>query len=663
VRIRSHNSARWRAIRRSGALRTCASASHPDRKRGARTAQFPVQRPGRFDESVCVKMRRLDRWETCARARPLPQQLVRIARALAACALLVAVAAPALAGTPIALFRSYAGNIQFTGTAGTLRASSNAVNACNLNASGAGVLSGLPAGATVVAAHLYWAGSGTTVDSQVTLARSGGGGSTTVTATRTFTETYLNGATLLSFFSGYADVTSFVTGNATYTLSNLAVNNGNPYCSSAAVASGWSLVVVYRLASAPLRVVNISDGFQGFRGAQLSIVDNNFEVPASGIDAFVSHVTWEGDTENSSALSGQTENLRFQGTALTDGLNPLNNQFNSASNITGSATTWGVDFDRYNVTSLVTAGQTSATTQYSSGGDLVLLTAEVFSVTNVPIADLAIAKSHSGSFTTGQNGTYTLTVSNAGPSAASGTTTVTDTLPTGLSFVSASGTGWTCGAVGQVVTCTSATGIASGASLPPIALDVAVAANAPVSVTNTATVANPTFDNVAANDTASDVTAIVQLPDVLVIKSAVVTGDPVNGGANPKAIPGASIRYTVGVTNQGSGTPSADSVLVEDPLPAELELYVNGFGGPSPIAFVNGATSSGLALVFSGLGSPADDLEFDDGTNAFSYTPVPDVDGYDAAVRAIRVRPSGTFAGASGAGTPSFELRFQARVK
>ncbi len=595
-----------------------------------------------------------------ARARAAPQQLVRVARWLVLCALLVA--APALAQTPIALFRSYAGNIQFTGTAGTLRSNPNSVNACSLNATGARALSGVPAGATIVAAHLYWAGSGTTVDSQVTFARSAGP-TLAVTASRTFTDTYLNGATLLSFFGGYADVTSLVTGNATYTLSNLAVDNANPYCSSAAVVSGWSLVVVYSLASQPLRVVNISDGFRGFRGAQLSIVDNNFQVPPSGIDAFVSHVTWEGDTENSTSFNGQTENLRFQGTALTDALNPLNNQFNSASNIIGSATTYGVDFDRYNVTSLVTAGQTSATTQYSSGGDLVLLSAEVFSVTNVPIANLALTKSHSGNFTTGQNGTYTLTVSNAGPSAASGTTTVTDTLPTGLTFVSAAGTGWTCGAVAQVVTCTSATGIASGGALPAITLTVSVAANAPASVTNTATVANPTFDNVATNNTATDPTTIVQLPDVLVIKSSVVLNDPANGATNPKAIPGANVRYAIGVTNEGSGSPDVDSIAIADPIPAQVALFVNGFGGASPVLFVNGVTASGLSLVFTSLGSTTDDLEFDNGTNTFTYTPVPDANGYDTAVRAIRIRPSGTFAGASGAATPSFELRFQARVQ
>jgi len=581
---------------------------------------------------------------------------------LCVAALLALAAAPAFAQTPIALFRSYAGNIQFTGTAGTLRASSNAVSACNLNASGTAALNGLPAGATVVAAHLYWAGSGAAVDSTVTFASPSG--SVAVTASRTFTESYDNGAgTIFRFFSGYADVTARVTANGNYTLSNLAVTNTGAYCTSQAVISAFSLVVIYTRAAEPLRVVNLADGFQVFRGAQLTIVDNNFRAPASGIDAFVSHVTWEGDTENSAALNGFTENLRFQGNALTDALNPLNNQFNSASNIINSATTWGVDFDRYSVTPFVTAGQTSATTQYASGGDLVLLSAEIFSVTNTPVADLAIAKSHSGSFTTGSNGAYTLTVSNGGPNATSGTTTVSDTLPAGFTFVSASGTGWSCGAVAQVVTCTNGNAIANGASLPAITLTVSVAANAAASLTNTATVSNPTFDNVAGNNSASDPTTIVQLPDPLVIKSEVVLNDPINGATRPKAIPGANVRYTIGVTNEGSGSPDVDTLVIDDALPTQLSLFVNGFGGPSPVLFVNGATASGMSLVFSGLASTTDDLEFDNGANTFTYTPVPDASGYDAAVRALRIRPSGTFAGASGAATPSFELRFQLKVK
>jgi uncharacterized repeat protein (TIGR01451 family) len=148
-----------------------------------------------------------------------------------------------------------------------------------------------------------------------------------------------------------------------------------------------------------------------------------------------------------------------------------------------------------------------------------------------------------------------------------------------------------------------------------------------------------------------------------VIKSAVVLNDPVNGATRPKAIPGSNVQYTIGVTNEGSGSPDVDSLVIDDALPPELDLYVNGFGGPSPVLFVDGAIPSGLSLACAGLASATDDLEFDDGSSTFAYAPVPDANGYDAAVRALRIRPSGTLAGASAAGAPSFELRFQLRVK
>src|SRR5205085_8058787 len=67
------------------------------------------------------------------------------------------------------------------------------------------------------------------------------------------------------------------------------------------------------------------------------------------------------------------------------------------------------------------------------------------------VPDLTIAKSHSGNFTQGQSGTYTITASNSGGAATSGTVTVTDTLPAGLTYSSATGTGWSCSASGQTV--------------------------------------------------------------------------------------------------------------------------------------------------------------------------------------------------------------------
>ena len=57
------------------------------------------------------------------------------------------------------------------------------------------------------------------------------------------------------------------------------------------------------------------------------------------------------------------------------------------------------------------------------------------------VADLTIVKSHTGNFSQGQSGaTYSLTVSNPGGAATSGTVSVTDALPAGLTATAISGT-------------------------------------------------------------------------------------------------------------------------------------------------------------------------------------------------------------------------------
>jgi uncharacterized repeat protein (TIGR01451 family) len=121
--------------------------------------------------------------------------------------------------------------------------------------------------------------------------------------------------------------------------------------------------------------------------------------------------------------------------------------------------------------------------------------------------DLSISKSHGGNFVVGTNGMYTINVLNNGLVATTGTTTVTDTLPTGLSFVSGTGTGWSCSAVGQVVTCTHAGSIAANTS-EMVDVVVSVAAAAAPSVINTASVST-TGDANAANNTANDPTFVV----------------------------------------------------------------------------------------------------------------------------------------------------------
>ena len=82
---------------------------------------------------------------------------------------------------------------------------------------------------------------------------------------------------------------------------------------------------------------------------------------------------------------------------------------------------------------------------------------------------------------------YVLTVNNAGPSDAANLT-VTDSLPAGTTFVSASGTGWTCNFASPTVTCTRPN-LVKNTAAPNIALTIK-APNAAGTVTNTAAVSS-----------------------------------------------------------------------------------------------------------------------------------------------------------------------------
>src|SRR5581483_2703010 len=78
-----------------------------------------------------------------------------------------------------------------------------------------------------------------------------------------------------------------------------------------------------------------------------------------------------------------------------------------------------------------------------------------------PVPDLTIAKSHSGNFTQGQTGaTYTITVTNSGTGPTSGTVSVSDTVPTGLTATSIAGSGWNC----TLPACTRSDSLAANAS-------------------------------------------------------------------------------------------------------------------------------------------------------------------------------------------------------
>ncbi len=153
-----------------------------------------------------------------------------------------------------------------------------------------------------------------------------------------------------------------------------------------------------------------------------------------------------------------------------------------------------------------TTGVSSAQTSTGAGANATLLT--------VVSPNLRLSKSHSGNFTVGVPGTYTLLVDNIqGTAPTSGTITVVDTLPAGLTYVVAGsgGTGWSCTASGQIVTCTSSTILAAGASSSnPLTIQVAVAATSLPSVTNSAAVSGGSEPAANAGDNnAFDRTVVV----------------------------------------------------------------------------------------------------------------------------------------------------------
>lgn len=177
-------------------------------------------------------------------------------------------------------------------------------------------------------------------------------------------------------------------------------------------------------------------------------------------------------------------------------------------------------------------------------------------VTVPPKVDLSITKSHTPEpLQVGQQGTYVLTVANSGATDDPGTLKVTDSLPAGLTFVSASGDGWTCSASGQDVGCERPAGLATGKD-SVITLLVTVGPQAYPAVTNVATVSSPAEDTDLSNNSASDPATVLPLYDLSLAKTV-------------KGVTRSTVSWTLAVTNAGPNEAPAGASFV-DTLPTAL---------------------------------------------------------------------------------------------
>lgn len=173
--------------------------------------------------------------------------------------------------------------------------------------------------------------------------------------------------------------------------------------------------------------------------------------------------------------------------------------------ITAPATSASVDLSGL-PTGTCTAAETGHPAGYSDAANQDV-TITKGTTTNVDFRndrqiDLAVVKTAPAAFIAGSTVAYTLQVTNIGP-ATETHAVVKDTLPTGLAYVSAVGTGWTCTAIDSAITCDSVSAVVAGGAYAPITLTVKVTGAVGKAITNTATVAGDGIDPNLANNTSS----------------------------------------------------------------------------------------------------------------------------------------------------------------
>ena len=201
----------------------------------------------------------------------------------------------------------------------------------------------------------------------------------------------------------------------------------------------------------------------------------------------------------------------------------------------------------------------------------------------------------------GQETTYTIVVSNNGPSDVIGAT-VTDTFPaelTSVSFTSTATGGATGNTDGTDVTEINDTVNMPAGSTITYTVTATVSPTATVEFTNDATVTAPvgTVETDSTNNTASDTNLIGDVVDLQITKDDGVT----------TAVPGEDLTYTIVVTNAGPS--DVTGATITDTFPTELEN----------VTFTSSVTGVVAGNTASGSGDISDTVDMESGS-AITYT-------------------------------------------
>jgi len=272
-----------------------------------------------------------------------------------------------------------------------------------------------------------------------------------------------------------------------------------------------------------------------------------------------------GTLRTTGNVTNPTSTLNF-GNVAHNSIKSASATFTAASVDCGSALVASVDMtdaSNHNLGTVIFSKEPMGKLVGSGGND------NIFDCCATANADLQVVSNSDSPdpVLAGNNITYTINVTNNGPTDAA-SVTLTDAVPTGTTFVSMTQN------TGPSFTCTPNTGncsissLASGASAQ-FTLVVKVNSNAANNsiITDTASISSSTADGTPGNNSATATTTVNTQADLSVTNAD--SPDPVSAGGN--------ITYTINVANNGPS--DAASVTLSDTVPANTTFV--SFSAPA----------------------------------------------------------------------------------
>ena len=193
--------------------------------------------------------------------------------------------------------------------------------------------------------------------------------------------------------------------------------------------------------------------------------------------------------------------------------------------------------------------------------------------TRLLLPDIAVVKQHDPAYVSGGTSTILLAAFNIGEGPSTGETVVTDTLPAGLTVNGPIlADGWSCAVAGQTITCSRSDSFDPQEPIPAILVPVQLAAGTPPgSLSNTATVTNPSDANTDNNSVTDDGAVSEPQFDLSVTKEVTSTPPMDLPGYPPSAGFGVPVTYELTITNDGAFP--AENVQLTDVLPPALSVF------------------------------------------------------------------------------------------